>query len=146
MLIIIYYFSWLLLCVFFPMHSYNICFPSCLYILSFSNLILGQKSYISTFTKLTHLYSCLIVIGSNRTSYCVRHSNEKCRKKDCMPLIEGLVEDCFISSAKALEIKQSCTKPSIYCSKLALAVACILWGARENIPCYHGTELYIVAV
>ena len=30
--------------------------------------------------------------------------------------IDGLVEDCSISSALAVEILQSCTKPSIYSS------------------------------
>ena len=31
------------------------------------------------------------------------------------PYIDGLVRDCSISIANALEILQSCTGPSIYC-------------------------------
>ena len=34
------------------------------------------------------------------------------------PHIDGLVQDCIISSALAMEILQSCTKPSIYCALL----------------------------
>ena len=33
---------------------------------------------------------------------------------DCEHYIDGLVQDCSISSALAMDILQSCTKPSIY--------------------------------
>ena len=33
-----------------------------------------------------------------------------------VPHIDGLVQDCSIAIANALEILQSCSKPSIYCS------------------------------
>ena len=33
---------------------------------------------------------------------------------DCEHYIDGLVQDCSIASALAMEILQSCTKPSIY--------------------------------
>ena len=35
----------------------------------------------------------------------------------CEQYIDGLVQDCSISSANALEILQSCTKTSIYSKK-----------------------------
>ena len=36
-------------------------------------------------------------------------------------IIDGLMQDCSISTANALEILQSCTKPSIYRWSIALA-------------------------
>ena len=37
------------------------------------------------------------------------------------PHIHGLVQDCSISSALAMEILQSCTKPSTYMAKVGMA-------------------------
>ena len=50
--------------------------------------------------------------------------------------IDGLVEDCIISIANALEILQSCTKPSIYhWDNLALC--------QLNIPCVKQNRTWI---
>ena len=58
--------------------------------------------------------------------------------------IDGLVQDCSISSALAMEILQSCTKPSMYSYTYMYIyiVICNLPGAPEEVDgcCYHGSE------
>ena len=50
-----------------------------------------------------------------------------CVSWDCMPFkyIDGLVQNCRISSALAMEIMQSCTKPSV--RNLVCIYVCIYW-------------------
>ena len=46
----------------------------------------------------------------------IRGDIQQCKDVDAKPLhyIDSLVQDCSISSALAMEILQSCTKPQIY--------------------------------
>ena len=55
--------------------------------------------------------------------------------------IDGLVHDCGISSANALEIPQSCTKPSIYPPQWVASVICL-----HELTCLDNASIIISSV
>ena len=64
-----------------------------------------------------------LFISSKFTNTCPRYSGERLPQKDIPSLspyyIDGVVQDCSSSTANALELLQSCTKPSIFtCSRV----------------------------
>ena len=63
-------------------------------------------------------------------SFCVRDNLPKKKKKN---ICDGSMQDCSISIANALEILQSCTKPSIY--SLILYHGVYRWVISTN--CLH---------
>ena len=68
--------------------------------------ILMEQSYEEQLYEILHIYSGLLLFW-----HCIY-----CRWNNCMRLytfIQGLVQDCSMSSVLAMEIPQSCTKPLV---------------------------------
>ena len=62
------------------------------------------------------------IIGRSMVIHDATQQRKEAEDRYVMNLIDGLVHDCSISSALAMELLQSCTKPSIFW----LSVSCVI--------------------
>ena len=68
------------------------------------------------------LHCSLLRAGPRRSSHWCLEKWKECGAVTTQSIIDGLVQDCSISSALALEILKSCTKPSIFSKILAFDI------------------------